>query len=98
MIPIGDDNSDRRSTPVVTWMLIALNVFVFVVFQGLGSNERFTMAYATVPDEILTGRDIAQSIPIRDEYGRTLGAIELAGNADSRLPDALISRCSCTAR
>ena len=42
MIPIGDDNSDRRITPLVTWMLIGINVFVFVVLQGLGSNERFT--------------------------------------------------------
>ena len=43
MIPIGDDNSDRRTTPFVTWMLIALNVFVFVFVQGLGSNEAATL-------------------------------------------------------
>jgi membrane associated rhomboid family serine protease len=77
VIPIGDDNSDRRTTPVVTWMLIAVNVFVFVVLQGLGTNERFTMAFATVPAEILTGHDIAQTIPIRDEYGRPVGRLDL---------------------
>ncbi len=77
MIPIGDDNTDRRITPLVTWMLIGINVFVFVVLQGLGSNERFTMAFATVPAEILTGRDIVETVPIRDPYGRTLGALEL---------------------
>ncbi|HEY1250992.1 MAG TPA: rhomboid family intramembrane serine protease [Thermoanaerobaculia bacterium] len=77
MIPIGDDNSDRRLTPVVNWMLIAANVFVFVVFQGLGTNQRFTMAFATVPAEILSGHDIAQSIPIRDAYGRTVDQIQL---------------------
>jgi membrane associated rhomboid family serine protease len=77
MIPIGDDNSDRRITPFVTWLLIGANVFVFVLLQGLGTNERFTMAFAAVPAEILTGRDIARAIPIRDEYGRAVGALEL---------------------
>jgi membrane associated rhomboid family serine protease len=59
MIPIGDDNSDRRTRPVVTWVLIALNVIVFVFFQGLGRNETFTYTYSTVPAEIISGRDIA---------------------------------------
>lgn len=58
MIPIGDDNTDRRSTPWLTWCLIAANVFVFVFFQGFGRNENFTLAYSTVPQEILTGKDI----------------------------------------
>lgn len=77
MIPIGDDNSDRRTTPFVTWILIAANLFVFVALQGMGSNQRFTMAFATVPAEILSGKDIAEPIPIRDSYGRSVGAIEL---------------------
>ena len=77
MIPIGDDNSDRRITPLVTWLLIAANIFVFVALQGMGSNERFTMAFATVPAEILTGHDISQAIPIRDPYGRVVGQIDL---------------------
>ena len=77
MIPIGDDNSDRRTTPFVTWMLIAANVFVFVALQGMGANQRFTMAFVTVPAEILSGHDIAERIPIRDPYGRAVGAIEL---------------------
>jgi membrane associated rhomboid family serine protease len=58
MIPIGDDNSDRRSRPVVTWAIIALNVLVFALFQGCGSNDRFTYAMSTVPREILTGKDL----------------------------------------
>jgi membrane associated rhomboid family serine protease len=58
MIPIGDDNRDRRTTPVVTWGLIALNIFVFVFLQGFGSNLRFTYAYSTVPAEILSGKDV----------------------------------------
>ncbi|MEP6995548.1 MAG: rhomboid family intramembrane serine protease [Acidobacteriota bacterium] len=77
MIPIGDDNSDRVRAPLVNWLLIAANLFVFIALQGLGANQRFTMAYATVPAEILTGRDIAAPIPIRDAYGRTVEELNL---------------------
>jgi membrane associated rhomboid family serine protease len=58
MIPIGDDNRDRTSTPWLTWVLIAANVVVFVFFQGFDRNDRFTYAFSTVPQEILSGRDI----------------------------------------
>ena len=77
MIPIGDDNSDRLIKPIVNWLLIAANIFVFVALQGLGSNQRFTLAYATVPAEILSGRDIAAEIPVRDAYGRTVDQLIL---------------------
>lgn len=58
MFPVGDDNSDRRITPVVNYILIALNIIVFVLFQGLDSTNAFTMAFVTVPEEILTGHDV----------------------------------------
>ena len=59
VFPIGDDNAGRATTPLVNYVLIAANVLVFVLFQGLGSAEnRFTYAWATVPQEIVTGRDI----------------------------------------
>src|SRR6266705_6012686 len=58
LFPIADDNSDRRTTPVVNYMLILTNILVFVFLQGLGNNERFTYAFATVPAEIVSGHDI----------------------------------------
>jgi membrane associated rhomboid family serine protease len=58
MFPLGDDNSDRTSFPVINLALILLNVLVFVFLQGMGSNDAFTMAFSTVPAEILSGRDI----------------------------------------
>jgi membrane associated rhomboid family serine protease len=58
LFPIADDNRDRRTTPVVNYALIAINLLVFVFLQGLGSNDRFTYAFSTVPGEIITGRDI----------------------------------------
>jgi membrane associated rhomboid family serine protease len=57
-IPIGDDNSDRQSTPFVNYILIALNIFVFIYWQGWGVDIPFTFAFATVPAEILNGADI----------------------------------------
>ena len=44
--------------PVVNYVLIALNVLVFVVFQGMGANDKFTYKLSTVPAEIKTGKDI----------------------------------------
>ena len=42
VFPLYDDNSDRQTTPVVNYAIIALNIFVFVVIQQLGSNDAFT--------------------------------------------------------
>ena len=75
VLPIGDDNTGRVRTPFVTYALIALNVLVFVFLQGLGSNERFTYAFSTVPQEIRTGQDVARDVPI--EVGDERGSIPL---------------------
>ena len=57
-IPIGDDNRDRRTTPYINYLFIAINIIVFIFLQGMGTDWRFTYAYATVPAEILTGADV----------------------------------------
>jgi len=62
MLPIGDDDSDRRFAPLINYVLIAINVLVFVFLQGMGGNEKFTYAFSTVPAEILTGKDIATGV------------------------------------
>ena len=58
MIPIGDDNRDRKAAPIMTWGLIALNVLVFIFFQRFGSNQYFDNAFSMVPAEILSGKDV----------------------------------------
>jgi len=58
VFPLYDDNSDRTLTPIVNYILIAINVLVFVFLQQLGSNDRFTYAFSTVPQEIISGRDV----------------------------------------
>jgi membrane associated rhomboid family serine protease len=75
IFPIGDDDSDRTTVPIVNYILIAINVLVFVFLQGLGSNEQFTYAFSTVPEEIRTGEDIARPVPI--EVGDQRGVINL---------------------
>lgn len=78
IFPIGDDNSDRSASPYVNYLLIALNILVFALFQGFGSNERFTYAWATVPQEIVTGTDIARPVVVNDPIsGDSLGSIPL---------------------
>ena len=73
LFPIGDDNSDRTSTPVVNYLLIAANILVFVFLQGVGTNERFTYAFSTVPGEIITGRDlVTRDQPVMTARGRVL--------------------------
>jgi membrane associated rhomboid family serine protease len=57
IMPIGDDNSDRRMLPYVNIGLIIANILVFVLFQGIGENEKFTYSFSTVPREIATGHD-----------------------------------------
>lgn len=58
MIPIGDDNSGRTLTPFVTYLLIVVNIAVFALLQGMGTNDRFTYAFSTVPQEIVSGKDV----------------------------------------
>lgn len=58
MLPIGTDDSDLRDPPWLTWLIIAINVFVFVMLQGMGRNEFFTYRYSLVPYEFLSGHDL----------------------------------------
>lgn len=76
MFPIADDNSEIRIIPFVTYIIIALNVIVFIVLQGIGSNEAFTYAFSLVPKEITTGTDLTGLVPITDSAGRVLAQLQ----------------------
>ncbi len=72
MLPIGDDNSYRLRTPLITWLLIAANALVFIFFQGFGTDDSVVYSYSMVPQEILSGRDIAtQGKTVIDQFSRT---------------------------
>jgi membrane associated rhomboid family serine protease len=47
MFPLGDDNSQRRTVPIVTVVLIALNVIVFLL--ELSAGEGFIQQFAFIP-------------------------------------------------
>ncbi|MGE5812225.1 MAG: rhomboid family intramembrane serine protease [Ignavibacteria bacterium] len=58
LMPIGDDNRDRRLKPIINYLFILTNVLVFVFLQDLGNNQVFTYTYSAVPAEILSGKDV----------------------------------------
>jgi membrane associated rhomboid family serine protease len=51
MFPIGDDNTSRRTVPLVTYALIALNVLFFLV--ELSGGDAFIGNWAFVPRRFL---------------------------------------------
>lgn len=51
MLPIGDDNTARRTVPLVTYALIALNVLFF--FVELSGGNAFIDKWAFVPSRFL---------------------------------------------
>ena len=49
MFPIGDDNSQRRTSPVVTPILIGLNVLMFLL--ELSAGDPFIVKWAFIPSD-----------------------------------------------
>ena len=50
LLPIGDDNQGRLTTPIVVYSLVAINVIVFLL--QLSGGDQFTLAYSAVPYKI----------------------------------------------
>lgn len=72
VFPLTDDNRDRSSLPIVNMGLIAANVLVFVLMQGMGENLDFTYAFSTVPVEITSGDDLVTDdsyVSVQTPYG-----------------------------
>lgn len=51
MFPIGDDNSSRKTFPLITYVLIALNVLFF--FVELSGGDAFVEKWAFVPSRFI---------------------------------------------
>ncbi len=78
IFPIGDDDSDRKIVPMVNYVLITINILVFIFLQGFGSNDKFTYAFSTVPYEIVNNKDVDQPVLIQDPATqKPLGRIDL---------------------
>ncbi len=72
VLPLGDLQR-TRILPIITYILIALNVTMFLVQQERG--EEFTRAFAMTPWEVTHNEDLAQPVPrvipvlVRDPFG-----------------------------
>ncbi len=61
MFPIGDENRRGHITPVVNYVLLAINVAVFLYQIQLGSGEAiqsFIDRYGVIPQEIVSRQDL----------------------------------------
>jgi membrane associated rhomboid family serine protease len=84
-IPIGDDKDKKTIIPFVKYALIAMNFVVFFILQSGEKGERFTMAYALVPKEIVTGEDeVVPSTSVLDP--ETDLYYEVPGLAETPIP------------
>src|SRR5512141_1070940 len=77
MFPIGDDNSSRRTVPLVTYALIALNV-VFLRVE-LSGGEAFIGKWAFVPGRFLAN-PVGDLLTLFTSMFMHAGWVHLGGN------------------
>ena len=77
MFPIGDDNSQRHTTPVVTVTLIVLNVAVFLL--ELSAGDPFIRQWAFIPAEFAES-PVASTVKIFTAMFMHGGWMHLFGN------------------
>ncbi len=77
MLPIGDDNSSRRTVPLVTYALIAMNVLFF--FVELSGGDAFIGKWAFVPNRFLAN-PVADFLTLFTSMFMHAGWVHLGGN------------------
>jgi membrane associated rhomboid family serine protease len=77
VFPVGDDDSQRRSVPVVTWTLIAVNVAIFLM--ELQQGNAFIREWAFVPREF-TAHPAGEFKTIFSAMFMHAGWVHLLGN------------------
>jgi membrane associated rhomboid family serine protease len=77
MFPIGDDDSARRTAPVVTYALIAINVLFFLV--ELNGGEPFIERWSVVPRRLIANPG-ADFLTIFTSMFMHAGWVHLGGN------------------
>ena len=77
MLPIGDDDSGRRTVPLVTYALIILNVLFFLV--EMSGGDAFIMKWAFVPSRFLAN-PVAEFPTLFTSMFMHAGWIHLGGN------------------
>jgi rhomboid family protein len=77
MLPLGDDDSTRRTFPIVTYALIALNVLMFLV--ELSSGDAFITKWSFVPSRFVANPG-TEFLTIFSSMFMHAGWIHLGGN------------------
>ncbi|MBA4420406.1 MAG: rhomboid family intramembrane serine protease [Anaerolinea sp.] len=77
MFPIGDDNSTRRTVPLVTYALIGLNVLFFFI-EMTGGNELITK-WAFIPSRFLAN-PVGDFLTLFSSMFMHAGWLHLGGN------------------
>ena len=75
--PIGDDDTSRRTVPLVTYVLIAVNVLFF--FVELSGGDAFIMKWAFVPSRFLSN-PFSDFLTVFTSMFMHAGWIHLGGN------------------
>ncbi len=80
MIPIRDKNP-TRTTPLITYALIAINVLVFIFQTMLGpSNDAFVYQFALIPSQITSHLSIGNMTDIFTSMFMHAGLAHIFGN------------------
>lgn len=77
MLPLGDDDRGRRILPVVTYVLIAINVLVF--FLELSGGDAFINKWSFVPSRFMANPG-ADFVTIFTSMFMHAGLVHLGGN------------------
>lgn len=77
MLPLGDDDSNRRTFPIITYALIALNVLMFLV--ELSNGDAFINQWSFVPSRFAANPS-GQFLTIFSSMFMHAGWIHIGGN------------------
>jgi membrane associated rhomboid family serine protease len=77
MLPIGDDDSQIRTTPIVNYVLIAVNILVFIV--ELVQGDVFIVRWAFVPSRFMAN-PLGDWITIFSSMFMHAGLLHIVGN------------------
>ncbi len=80
MIPIRDENP-TRTTPVITYLLIAVNVVVFIFQTLLGQyNDTFVYQFALIPSQVTQSLSLGNISDIFTSMFMHAGLAHIGGN------------------
>lgn len=77
MIPVGDDDSRTRTTPIVNYALIAANVIVFII--ELTQGDAFIEQWSFVPSRF-TANPLSDWVTIFSSMFMHFGLLHIGGN------------------